>query len=156
MNRAVVALVVSVSLLGCFPHSARNRRFAQLGEGASILAGIAVSAVANTRADCDEMKVPGVNNSSCENQAQWMTTAGVVLIVGGLLGFVATVSTAEKEPPPKAIEIKAEPTPAPKVEAPAPAPAETAPAPTENTQATDPNAGSAAGSATPTPSAPQK
>lgn len=156
MNRAVVALVVSVSLLGCFPHSKRNRTYAQLGEGASILAGIAISAVGNTRADCDEMEVPGVNNSSCQNKAQWMTTAGVVLIVGGLLGFVATVSTAEKEPPPKLVEIKAEPATPPKVEAKAAtaAPVEAAPAPTENTQATDPNAGSAAGSASPTPATP--
>jgi hypothetical protein len=152
MNRAV-ALLVSVLLLGCFPHSARNRRYAQIGEGASILAGIAISAVANTRADCDEMKIPGVNNSSCENSAQWASTAGVVLIVGGLLGFVATVSTAEKPPAPKTVEIKAETvTPAKTETAPPPA----AVAPTENTQATDPNADAAAGSGSAAPSAPQK
>jgi outer membrane biosynthesis protein TonB len=158
MNRAVVALLVSVSLLGCFPHSARNRRYAQLGEGAAILAGIAISAVGNTAADCDEMKVPGTIDTSCETNASWMSGVGVVLIVGGLLGFVATVSTAEKAPPPKPLEIKAE-TPAKPEEKPAPAPAPAAtepapaPAPTDNTQATDPNT---AGSASTTPSAPQK
>ena len=156
MNRAVAALLVSVSLLGCFPHSARNRRYAQIGEGTAIVAGIVISALSNTNADCDEMQVPGLNNSSCENTAQWTTTAGVVLIVGGLLGFVATVSTAEKEPPPKVVEIKEVPATPAKAEPVAPAPAEAAPAPTENTQATDPNAGSAAGSASPTPSAPQR
>jgi hypothetical protein len=155
MNRAVVALLVSVSLLGCFPHSARNRRYAQIGEGTAILGGIVIGALANTTADCDEMQVPGLNDNSCKNKAQWMSTAGVVLIVGGLLGFVATVSTAEKAPPPKVVEIKEVPATPAKAE-PAPAPTETAPAPTENTQATDPNAGSASGSAAVTPSAPQK
>jgi hypothetical protein len=151
MNRAVVALLVSVSLLGCFPHSARNRRYAQLGEGAAILGGIVISAVSNTSADCDEMQVPGLNDSSCQNKAQWMTTAGVVLIVGGLLGFVATVSTAEKAPPPKVVEIKEVPATPAKAET---KPAETTvatPAPTENTQATEPSTDSSAGSASATP-----
>lgn len=157
MNRAVVALLVSVSLLGCFPHSPQKRTYAKIGEGTAILAGIAISAFANTAADCDEMEVTGINNSSCESGAKWASTAGVVLIVGGLLGFVATVSTAEDEKAaPKPVEIKevtqAKPeeklAPAPLVAAPAtePAPATT----TDNTQATDPNA---AGSAS---TAPQK
>lgn len=158
MNRAVVALFVSISLLGCFPHSPKKRTYAKIGEGTAILAGIAISAFANTAADCDEMEVTGINNSSCESGAKWASTAGVVLIVGGLLGFVATVSTAETEKP-KTVEIKevtqAKPeeklAPASLVTPPA---AETAPATTtDNTQATDPNA---AGSASTTPSAPQK
>lgn len=152
MNRAVAALLVSVSLLGCFPHSARNRRYAQIGEGTAIVAGIVISALSNTNADCDEMQVPGLNDSSCKTNAQWATTAGVVLIVGGLLGFVATVSTAEKDPPAKVVEIKEVPATPAKAEPAAPAPAETAPAPSENTQATDP----AAGSGSATPSAPQR
>ncbi len=109
MTRAVVALLVSVSMLGCFPHSARNRRIAQLGEGGAILAGIAISAVANTSADCDQMNtMPGsMPGDSCKDGAKWATTAGVILIVGGLLGFVATVSTAEDEAvKPKPVEIK--------------------------------------------------
>jgi hypothetical protein len=160
MNRAVVASLLCVSLLGCFPHSARNRRYAQLGEGAAIVAGIAISAFANTSADCDEMQMPGVDDSGCHSKAQWASTAGVVLIVGGLLGFVATVSTAEKPPEPKPIEIKAEPAkvetkPAAPASTATAAPTETTPAtpPTENTQAIDPNA---SGSASTTPSAPQK
>jgi hypothetical protein len=159
MNRAVVALLVSVSLLGCFPHSPQKRTYAKIGEGTAIVAGIAISAFANTAADCDQMEVTGINNnSSCESGAKWATTAGVVLIVGGLLGFVATVSTAEDEKAaPKAVEIK-EVTQAKPEEKPAPAPLVAAPAAepaaattTDNTQATDPNA---AGSASPT--APQK
>lgn len=95
-------------MLGCFPHSARNRKIAQIGEGTAILAGIAISAFANTTADCDNMMmIPGVNaGNDCRTGAKWATTAGVALIVGGLLGFVATVSTAQEDPQPKPVEIK--------------------------------------------------
>lgn len=147
MKRAVVALLVSVSMLGCFPHNARNRTIAKASEGGAILAGIAISAFANTGADCDMETMPGVDESGCHNKAQWLSTAGVVLIVGGLLGFVATVSTAEEDPQPKPVEIK-DVTPQAQTK-----PAEP-PAAKGNTQATDadPNA---AGSATLAPSAPQ-
>jgi hypothetical protein len=151
MKRAVVALLVSVSMLGCFPHNPKARTYAQLGEGAAIVAGIAISAVANTGADCDEMAMPGIDDSGCHSKAQWLTSAGVVLIVGGLLGFVATVSTAEDEAKPKPIEIKdvshkAEEKPA--------TPNLTAPPPS-NTQATEPDPNTA-GSGAETPSAPHQ
>ena len=156
MKRAVVSLLVSVSLLGCFPHSPQKRTYAKIVEGSAILAGIAIGALANTNADCDEMTTPGLNETGCHNKAQWMSTAGVVLVVGGLLGFVATVSTAEQEKP-KPVEIKQETVPPTTAAKPTDKPAETAPAPTENTQATDPSADpNAAGSASTTPSAPQK
>ncbi|HEY5921376.1 MAG TPA: hypothetical protein VIV11_06885, partial [Kofleriaceae bacterium] len=60
MKRAVVALLVSVSLLGCFPHNPKARTYAQLGEGAAIAAGIALSALGGTTADCDEMTMAGI------------------------------------------------------------------------------------------------
>src|SRR4029078_8869260 len=44
---------------------------------------------------------------SCKDGAKWATTAGVILIVSGLMGFVATVSTAEDDDAkPKPVEIK--------------------------------------------------
>ncbi len=138
MIRAAVALLVSVSLLGCFPHNKQHRTYAQLGEGAAILAGIAISAFANTAADCDRMTAPGVDDSGCKSSAKWASTAGVTLILGGLLGFVATVSTAEDDEKPKPIEIKATPT------------AEAKPAPTlpaAGSPGTAPTSGAAAGSA---------
>lgn len=143
MIRAAVALLVSVSLLGCFPHNARHRTYAQLGEGAAILAGIAISAFANTAADCDQMGGPGMDDSGCKSTAKWASTAGVTLILGGLLGFVATVSTAEDNQKPKPIEIKATPTAEVKHVAAPPAAANTGSA---STSATD-----AAGSGAPTP-----
>jgi hypothetical protein len=103
MIRAAVALLLSFSLLGCFPHNPKARTYAKIGEGTAIVAGIVISALANTTADCDQMMIPGVpENTDCETGSKWASTAGVVLIVGGLLGFVATVSTAEDPPAPKA------------------------------------------------------
>lgn len=146
MNRAV-ALLLSVSLLGCFPHDARKRTYAQLTEGGLILAGIAVGATSNTTADCDMMTMQGMTNQSCKDKASLMSTIATVLVVSGLLGFVATISTAEddKKPTPP-IEIKAdEQKPAQQVTAPGLKPA---PAPPAATGSAAPAAsGSAAGSA---------
>jgi hypothetical protein len=106
MKSAAVALLASSLLLGCFPHNPRARTYAKIGEGTAILAGIAISAFANTAADCDQMSRPGIDDSGCKSGAQWASTAGVTLILGGLLGFVATVSTAEEAAKPKPVEIK--------------------------------------------------
>src|SRR5678815_3099862 len=108
MIRAAVALIVTISILGCFPHDPRKRMYAEIGEGGALLGGIAVAAFAGTGADCDEMAMPGEDISSCKSKARILSTIGVTLIVAGLLGFVATVSTAEDEEP-KPLEIKATP-----------------------------------------------
>ena len=157
MIRPAVALLLSFSLLGCFQHNARHRTYAKIGEGTAIVAGIAISAFANTGADCDEMAVPGMDNSDCKSKAKWLSTIGVTLIVAGLLGFVATVSTAEEADKPKPIEIKDTTATKPAETAP---PAETPPAqtpPAETPPASDPGADpNAAGSGSSAPSAPQK
>ena len=145
MNRAV-ALLLSVSLLGCFPHDPRKRTYAQLTEGGLIVAGIVVGATSNTTADCDMMYTQGTMNKSCKDKAQLMSTLATVLVVSGLLGFVATISTAEddKKPTPP-IEIKAnEEKPADQVTAPGLKPA---PAPAPAASGSDAASGSAAGSA---------
>jgi hypothetical protein len=96
--KAAVALFLAIAMLGCFPHNPRHRTYAKYAEGGALVAGIAISAVANTGADCDERMMPGPNvNDSCRSTATVMSTVGVALILGGLLGFVATVSTAEDE-----------------------------------------------------------
>lgn len=102
--KAAVALVASVALLaGCFPNNPRARTYAKYGEGAALIAGIAISAVANTGADCDETSMPGPNvDDDCRRNAKILGTVGLLLILGGLLGFVATISTAEDQ------ELKAE------------------------------------------------
>lgn len=97
--RAAVAflLTVTMTLAGCFPHDPHKRTIAKVTEGGALVAGIAISAFANTGADCDSMNKPGQDPSSCRSKAQVLSTIGVSLILAGLLGFVATVSTAEDE-----------------------------------------------------------
>jgi hypothetical protein len=93
--KAAVALILSLSLLGCFPNNPRHRTYAKAAEGISLVAGIAISAVANTGADCDSMAMAGQDVSDCRTKAKWLGTIGMVLILGGLVGFIATVSSAE-------------------------------------------------------------
>ena len=95
--KAVVALLCSVAVLtGCFPNNPQHRTYAKYAEGGALIAGIAVSAFTNTGADCDSMEMPGPNvDNNCRTKAQWLGTLGLALILGGLLGFVATISTAE-------------------------------------------------------------
>jgi hypothetical protein len=95
--KAAVALLCSVAVLaGCFPNNPQHRTYAKYAEGAALIAGIAVSAFANTGADCDQMDMPGPNvENDCRSNARWLGTLGLTLILGGLLGFVATIATAE-------------------------------------------------------------
>jgi len=92
-------------LVGCFPNNARHRTYAKYAEGGALIAGIAISAFANTGADCD--KDP-IGQDSCRDTAKWASTIGVTLILAGLLGFVATVSTAEDDADstPKVISVE--------------------------------------------------
>ena len=90
--------MVTMTLAGCFPHDPHKRTIAKVAEGGSLLTGIAISALANTGADCDaNNSMPGQDPSSCRSTAKILSTIGVTLILAGLLGFVATVSTAEDE-----------------------------------------------------------
>jgi hypothetical protein len=110
MRRAVALLLTtSLSLLGCFPHNAHKRTLAQLGEGGAVVGGIAMEAMLNTGADCDAMTMPGAPpDSNCHTNNTILGNIGVALILGGLLGFVATISTAEEEKAPPPVDIKAE------------------------------------------------
>jgi hypothetical protein len=143
--KAAVALLCSVAVLtGCFPNNPQHRTYAKYAEGAALIAGIAVSAVANTGADCDQMDMPGPNvDNDCRSNARWLGTVGLVLILGGLLGFVATIATAED------VELKKEQKQATenpvKTELKLP-PGVTAPAKKDATPATDSGSGSGAGS----------
>jgi hypothetical protein len=98
--RVAVAFLLAVSMFsaGCFPKDPQKRTYAKIAEGGALVAGIAISAFANTGADCDNMNMnPGQDPADCRTKAKWLGTLGVALILAGLLGFVATVSTAEDE-----------------------------------------------------------
>ena len=135
----------------CFPHNEQHRTYAKLGEGGALAAGILISALSNSGADCDENRAPGTELKDCKSNASALSTVGIVLILTGLLGFVATVSTAEDEDKTSA-KIQTAPTTTPPPPATTPLPANTTNTTnTTNTQATAPAATDGSGSATPPP-----
>ena len=98
--RAVVALVLSVSLLGCFPDNARYRTYAKVTEGRMLAAGIAMLAVTQTGADCDQMGGLGnIPDKNCKSSASNLGGIGLGLIIVGMVGFLATVSTTPDDKP---------------------------------------------------------
>lgn len=97
--KPLVALLVCLSLAGCFPHSAKHRTYAKAAEGAALVAGIAMLYNVNTGADCDEMRGVGTNASDCRGNAQILGGVGLGLILAGLAGFIVTVSTSPEDKP---------------------------------------------------------
>lgn len=97
--RAIAATVLSLSVLsaGCFPHNAKKRTIAQLGEGGFIVGGIVILAVSNTSADCDVKAKAGEDTSACKDRATLISNIGFGLLLAGLVGFIATVTTAEDD-----------------------------------------------------------
>lgn len=135
-----IAVVVSIAILGCFPHNKPMQRYSKYAEGGAIVSGIGLEFLANTGADCDLMGGPGsAPSQNCHSHATLLGDLGVGLMLAGLLGFVATVSTDEtdKEDSRPKVEIKADkPAEKPAVTLPpgvkAPEPTAAAPAPGSN------------------------
>ena len=147
--RAVVASALSLSLLAgaCFPNNAQHRMYAKLAEGGALAGGIALLYAVNSGADCDMSSAPGGQpDDSCKSRATVLGDLGLGLILLGLVGFIATVSTSEEDkPPPPVIVPKAD---APKTEVPKATPTPTpTPPPTPAADPTPAPAGG--GSATP-------
>ena len=91
-----VTLVAILSLLGgCFPHDAHKRTIAQLVEGGTLVAGVGMGYFANSQADCDQEKQMRMPPSKCGGFAQTMDSISVAFILAGLVGFIATITTAE-------------------------------------------------------------
>ncbi|MBS1124521.1 MAG: hypothetical protein H6Q90_6749 [Deltaproteobacteria bacterium] len=101
MRAVALALTLSLSLAACFPESARHRTYAKVTEGGLLAAGIALLAVTNTGADCDNMG--GLGNlppdRDCKSRSSLVGGIGLTLIITGLIGFVATVTTTPDDPP---------------------------------------------------------
>ena len=96
--KPVVALLVTLSLTACFPNSAKHRTYAKLGEGAALASGIGMLYMVNSGADCDQMR--GLDDDAgCRGNAQVLGTVGLGLILAGLAGFIATVSTSPEDQP---------------------------------------------------------
>ena len=95
--KAAVAVALSLTLSACFPNSAKHRTYAKIGEGAALASGIGILYVANSGADCDQSRMVG-EDSSCRSNASIIGTVGLGLILAGLTGFIATISTSPDEP----------------------------------------------------------
>ena len=95
-----VALIVLTSLLGCFPHNHKARTISKYAEGGTVVAGIGLEFLVNSGADCDAQTGPLQSSSSCRGTATTLGDLGVGMILAGLLGFVATVSTSDDEDAP--------------------------------------------------------
>jgi len=108
--RAVALVVIASLVAGCFPHNKRARTISKYSEGGAIVAGIGLEYLTNSGADCDPMAQPGQSTSGCHSRATVYGDVGLSLILAGLLGFVATISTSpdEDEPAHAVTVIKAE------------------------------------------------
>ena len=124
MRSAVALMLVgSLTLAGCFPHSARNRTISEIVEGGLAVSGVVVESFVQSGADCDMTHAPGAPPVMCKQSAALSGGIGVGLILAGVIGFIATISTSEDDnDTPKPIEIKAAPTTAAPATTPAPAP----------------------------------
>ena len=135
----------SVLVGGCFPHNATKRTYAQLGEGAAIVGSLIILNQVKSGADCDQMLKVGQNTSDCKSTASTYGNIGFSLLLAGLVGFIATVSSAEDDAENEAPKPTSALTPAP----PPPAPTQPMPAPTSPTPPPPP-----ADPAPPTPATP--
>jgi hypothetical protein len=95
-----VALMLSIALLGCFPHNAKYRTYSELAEGAAIVAGIGVEYFANTNADCQQLETQGMTQSGCKSTGSALGGIGLALILAGIGGFILTKLSEEDAPPP--------------------------------------------------------
>jgi hypothetical protein len=92
-------LTLSLALAACFPNSAKHRTYAKIGEGAALATGIGILYMVNTGADCDQMRGVNEDTSGCRANASVLGTVGLGLILTGLVGFIATVSTSPEDKP---------------------------------------------------------
>ncbi len=122
MRSAVALLLASSLFAGCFPHNTRDRTIAEIVEGGIAVSGVVVESFVQSGADCTMQAAPGEPPLKCESNASVGGGIGVALILAGVVGFIATISSAEDDDKPATIEIKAKPEPAPAPTDPAAAP----------------------------------
>jgi hypothetical protein len=133
--RVVASLLCVTLLAACFPENPKARTIAKISEGGAVLAGIAILAVANSGADCDAHGQPGVPDSNCQSSSGTASTIGLSMIVVGLLGFIATVSTTPVDKKPVATDIVPAPVLSPQPPAMQIPPAQPQPPPDTTTKA---------------------
>lgn len=126
MRAVALTLALSLSVFACFPNNARHRQIAKIAEGVAVAGGIGMLFFVNTGADCDAQD-PSMRSESCKGSAQVLSNLGLGLILAGMVGFIATVSTSPDDttttsipPPPPPPPGPSEPAPGEPLPAPAP------------------------------------
>jgi hypothetical protein len=115
-----VAAMLSVALLGCFPHNHKAATYSKLVEGALIVGGVGLEFLANSGADCEQNGALGMSTSGCKTTGSVLGGVGLGMILAGLTGFIATISTEEDDKPAlRPLDVKAQPEAKPDVKLPA-------------------------------------
>jgi hypothetical protein len=91
-----VALLLAVTLIGCFPHNDHHRTIAKITEGGVIVGGITILAIANSSPANCEKKDP-ISQPDCKSRAGLVGTIGLGMILLGIAGFIGTVSSADDD-----------------------------------------------------------
>jgi len=120
--RPVLALTLAAGLFsgGCFPHSARNRAIAEIAEGVLLAGGVGLEATVTTTADCQAELSPDPN---CGKSGSRNSAIGVAIILTSLVGFIATISSAEDQSASPIVTNATPPVAPPPPSAPSPTPA---------------------------------
>ena len=106
-----VALVTCLALAACFPNNPKHRTYAKLTEGGFLAGGIALLAVSSTQADCDQDIGLGMPKMDCKSKAGLISGVGLTMILLGMVGFAATVTTAVDDPTPVPTALPTKPQP---------------------------------------------
>lgn len=94
----VIAVLTCLALCACFPNNPKHRTYAKLVEGGFIAGGIGLLAFSSTQADCDMDVGLGMPKQDCQSRAGLISGIGLTLILLGMVGFAATVTTAIEPP----------------------------------------------------------
>jgi hypothetical protein len=103
-----VALALSALLLaGCFPTNSRARTISKYSEGGLVLGGLVVEGLTYSITNCT-MPGPGESGGTCSPKTPWLGDVGLAMILGGIIGFVATITTEPEAKTAPTVDIKAE------------------------------------------------
>ncbi|MBA2540251.1 MAG: hypothetical protein H0V17_11490 [Deltaproteobacteria bacterium] len=96
----VIAMLTCLALCACFPNNPKHRTYAKLVEGGFVAGGIGLLAFSSTQADCDMDIGLGMPRMDCKSRAGLISGIGLTMILLGMVGFAATVTTAVDDPTP--------------------------------------------------------
>ena len=98
------ALLAVTFLAGCFPHHPHIKNAALATEGATLLAGLIVTAITpKPQLNCSSGNNDSIFGGSCNESHSNLETVGPALLVAGAVGFIVTAvgSRSDEQPRPK-------------------------------------------------------